>query len=69
MVLRRHLLFVGFALAVVTGSGSALPFIASRATAAVGATSGRAAAQVRTVESGTEPDWTVARIVPSSPRD
>ncbi|MFF9490151.1 hypothetical protein [Streptomyces sp. NPDC014676] len=68
MALRRYLLFLGLSLAIVTGSASALPFIASHA-AAVGATPGKTAGRVQSVEPGAGPDWTVARIVPSSPQD
>ncbi|MCM3301734.1 hypothetical protein ACPMJQ_34805 [Streptomyces pseudogriseolus] len=68
MALRRYVLFLGFALAVVTGSASALPVIASHVTASVGAEPGRTAGEVETVEPGAESGWMVARIVPRSPR-
>ncbi|GAA2563093.1 hypothetical protein GCM10010423_77670 [Streptomyces levis] len=68
MALRRYVLFLGFALAVVTGSASALPVIASHAAASVGAKPGRTAGEVKTLEPGAESDWMVARIVPRSPR-
>ncbi|MFG2514100.1 hypothetical protein [Streptomyces sp. NPDC048584] len=61
MALRRYILFLGFALAVVTGSASALPAIASHAPVSVGADPGRAAGEVRIVEPGAELDWIVTR--------
>ncbi|MFJ2951597.1 hypothetical protein ACIO8H_28825 [Streptomyces sp. NPDC087226] len=68
MALRRYVLFLGFALAVVAGSVSALPAIASHVPVSVGANPGRAAGEVRIVEPGAELDWMVSRIVTRSPR-
>ncbi|MFE0359665.1 hypothetical protein ACFW2K_39465 [Streptomyces nigra] len=68
MALRRYVLFLGFALAVVTGSASALPAIASHAPGPDGFRPAMTAGNVQTVEPGVELDWMVARIVPRSPR-
>ncbi|MGW6792620.1 hypothetical protein [Streptomyces chartreusis] len=66
MALRRYVLFLGFALTVVTGSASALPVIASHVPASVGAEPERTTEGVQTVEPGTELDWMVVKVVPRS---